>query len=217
MTVVENLKAAYLENVGEKTRGDRVPIGARIARQQAAYYLGIPDSVDARKFLINALDTECDPWAKRSISIALGFSGERTYLEKYVKILRDERAAAHGAKVHNALNLGFHLSFFGDQSFQPHAPDEDQGLPHCENTVKALIYQTGTETDRGCWQLNLYTLIDLAYHRPVSVDDFKRTMREQSSKARALVSELLLDSEARNWQETREFQKLVSNLCRRIR
>jgi len=196
----------------ETSHGEDVsPARARIARQQLAYYLGNMTSTKVVEFLKHQLSEEVDLWIQRGMAIGLAFGGHAEHYHSYIDRLRTERAIG-GASPENDVNIGFHLSFFGDQPFDELNPDKDQGLPTCESTLRKLIYQLGTEIDRGSWRLNLYTIRDLGSHRETSKTSFIETMTKHLSEFERIVSKLRSDSQCSWWPEIGEAQSLINAL-----
>lgn len=184
---------------------------ARLAREQLGYFLGSMNLPFVVEFLERQLDRETDPWLRRGITIGLAIGGNENYLQSYVDRLRAERAAPE-PHVENQVNLGFHLSFFGDQPFEALAPERDQGIGTCRKTIRRLIYQLGTEVDRGSWRLNLYTLLDLWRHRPVSRASAEQSLREQREALRRILDKVSADERCSWWPEVAELRELVDEL-----
>lgn len=173
---------------------------ARIARVQLSYYLGSIRLPSARLFLRAALATEQDRLTRRAIALGFSFGGDSGLLDDYIAMLTEERRVG-GACPENDVNIGFHLSLFGDQPLRPLHPDIDQGIATCERTVGRLTYQLETETDRGSWRLNLYTLVDLFTHRPVSRRSFVSAVRDNRSSLSRAVARLRDDTHCSGWPE----------------
>ncbi len=187
----------------------------RLARQQLAYYLGNLRSDRATEFLRRRLDLEVDPFTRRGIIIGLAFGGYSELITSYVDRLRSERAQEHGAEaIENQVNLGFHLSFFGDQPFDVLQPERDQGLPHCDKTIKRLIYQLRTNVDRASWRLNLYTILDFTSNRLSSRDSCLESLKECLADLRRVLKNLANDPECREWPEIDELRKLAAKVER---
>ena len=102
-------------------------------------YLGNLESRIAQTFLLDRIDKELDEWIRRGISVGLAFEGQYKPLDKYLAELRAERSRG-GETPKSDANIGFHLSFFGDQPFDPERPDYDMGFDECGKTVARLVY-----------------------------------------------------------------------------
>lgn len=127
----------------------------------------------------------------------------------YIEGLRAERSS--GAEpVENAVNVGFHLSFFGDQPFDPLRPDVDQGGADCSRTIRRLIYQLDTETDRGSWRMNLYTIADLWRYRAVSRQSCGEALVQQAATLRAIIARLKEDPWSAWWPELDEVADVIA-------
>jgi hypothetical protein len=206
-SVVQICKQAYKENLQE-SEDAHVAARRRIARQQLAYYIGNLKSQFAVSFLHSRLEKEIDLWIRRGIFIGLAFGGNENFLHKYVDLLREERGHCCDAN-ENFVNIGFHLSFFGDQPLNELHPEIDQGLPLCENTFKALVYQLGTETDRGSWRLNLYTLLDLGQFRSSSRDNYYNIFSTSVNELVRILSKLKKDKKCDWWPEIIEMENYI--------
>ena len=208
--IASNCMAAYELNRGIRlgtTDGAR----ARMACEQLGYFLGNISSADVKTFLVLRLQQETDPWLRRGIICGLAVGGDESFLHAYVERLTEERA---GPLPHreNDVNLGFQLSFCGDQPFDPLAPEKDQGLPSCEQTIRQLVYQLGTEVDRGSWRINLYTIIDFCRNRPASAESAGQVIRENVSHLRHVHRRLSSDDNSRSWPELRQLEQMIEQI-----
>jgi trypsin-like peptidase len=206
--IVGNLRDAYELNAAIPTGASSAEAGkVRIGKHQVAYYFGVLQVPVVEAILDELYQRENDPLIRRAIAIGLSIGGNELRVHEYVGRLRDERMAGGGPE--NAVNVGFHLSFFGDQSFDPLRPDVDQGGSDCSHTVRRLVYQLDTETDRGSWRLNLYTIADLWQHRP----QFRRSCREalivDAMSLRRILVRLREDEWSAWWPELDEVAAAV--------
>lgn len=186
--------------------------GNRIVREQIAYHIGllnIPEGVD---FLRDYLKTEEDYWTVRGITIGLSFSGDESELHQYVERMHIERSLG-GDTPENDVNLGWSLTFFGDQPYDDLYPDKDQHLPSCKNTVTRLVYQLSTEIDRPSWRTNLYTLVDLYSHRKESFSDYLNTMKRLKSTLEQCMEKMVLfDPTVSDWKEIPMMKQILQNI-----
>ncbi|KAK1183181.1 helix-turn-helix transcriptional regulator [Streptomyces sp. NBS 14/10] len=182
---------------------------ARVARQQLAYYLGNLRSRRITEFLEEILAQERDLWIQRGIILGLAFGGTVQPLEEYVERLRRNRINS-GNLSENEVNIGYTLTFFGDQATDEFRPEVDQGHDSCERTVRRLIYLVGTETDRECWRLNLLTLVELWHHRKWSRERYMLAMRECTEELTAILDRLADDPESASWPELEELRVIQS-------
>lgn len=201
--LIDALRENQEENLSEHVEAAR----ARIARQQIVYYLGNIKSDEVFNFLSRYLEEESDLMVKRGLIIGLSFGGNEQFYHEYIDNLRKDREKGL-ASPENDVNIGFHLSFFGDQPFDVFFPDRDQQRHVCENTIKRLIYQLGTETDRGSWRLNLYTILDLE-NRAVSQKNYAETIKENLHELKAITKKLKSDSKCNWWSEIPEIERLI--------
>ncbi|MDA0633317.1 trypsin-like peptidase domain-containing protein [Nonomuraea sp. MCN248] len=193
---------AYLANRADDAR-------ARVARQQLAYYLGNLRSARVVQFLEEALLNEPDLWIQRGIILGLAFGGTARPLEEYVDRLRDNRVTGRNS-AENDVNLGYTLTFFGDQPTDHLHPEVDQGLENCEGTIRRITYLVGTETDQECWRLDLLTLVELWRHRPVSRERYVITMRECAPELSMVLDAFEHNPESAGWPEIEELREILS-------
>ena len=182
----------------------------RIARQQIIYHIGLIKLKESSAYLKSILHSETDLWIKRGIIIGLSFSGDISELNSYIERLQAEVKQRKPWK-ENDVNIGFSLSFFGDQPYDNYAPDVDQQLPHCNNTVKRLLYQLSTEIDRPSWRSNLYTLVYLAHYRPISEKDYYNTMSAHKEETIKILDHLECD-EKLIWPEIQQLRDIIKPL-----
>ena len=189
--------------------------GNRIVREQIAYHIGLLNIPEAVDFLHEYLKTEKDYWIVRGITIGLSFSGDESELHKYVERMYTERSLG-GNTPENDVNLGWSLTFFGDQPYDDLYPDKDQHLPSCKNTVTRLIYQLSTEIDRPSWRTNLYTLVDLYLHREESLIDYLNTMRHLKDTLEQCMDRMILfDPTISDWKEIPKMKEILKSISSR--
>jgi hypothetical protein len=195
----------------DKPTDEASPISAarwRIARQQAAYYIGSLGGASARHFLVARLEHEEDLWVSRGMAIALSLAGDSSALDQQIDMRRAERQAGGDAPRCEA-NLGYHLSFSGDQPLDILAPDVDQGEPTCSLTVATLVRQLELPEKRGSWRSTLFTMVDLAHHRPVSHVSFDQAVTRDRDRLAQAVEGLSADPVCSEWPETKEVTSIL--------
>lgn len=203
---VSRIKESYRAALEDPTHSPR----QRVEIQQLAYYLGSINHPMSRATLRELASIERDPWVRRGIVIGLAFNGDPELLSEYVRTLREERASGQSAE--NNVNLGFHLSFFGDQPFDPMQPYLDLGQDECTKTIERLSYQLTTDTDRPNSRLNLYTLIDLYQHRPASKLSAERALRSSKPVLISVLEQLRNEPVASEWPEVGELYAILENI-----
>jgi hypothetical protein len=181
----------------------------RLMLEQLCYYLGNLESRTAQSFLLNLIESETDEWIRRGIAIGLAFGGQYKPLEKYLKELRDERNRG-GKTPKSDANIGFHLSFFGDQPFDPEYPDRDMGFDECGKTVERLVYQLGTHTNRPNWRIDLYTLLDLR-NRAASDRSYWARMRANMTNLCRIYEQFARIAGTKEWLEVRDLGELLKD------
>ncbi len=205
--IAQNCMKALRKNKRVQADPDQ-GVRARMACEQLGYFLGNISLPAVTEFLGRQLVEETDPWLRRGITCGLAVGGNEQYLHAYVDALRAERTGPL-PHVQNDVNLGFQLSFCGDQPFEPLSPEQDQGLPACGRTIQQLVYQLGTEVDRGSWRLNLFTIIDLWINRTVSRASCEQVLRELTPTLRRIRKALSEDDRCSWWPEIDELANLV--------
>ncbi len=185
---------------------------SRIGREQITYNIGLLAIPESIQFLKDYLKEEKDLWIRRGVIIGLSFSGDESELHKYVDRMYEERRNG-GECPENNVNLGFSLSFFGDQQFDDQYPDVDLQCSGCKNTVTRLVYQLSTIIDRPSWRTNLYTLLDLAYNRPVSKKEYWETVTLLHDEIETILDKVESHSDdVAKWPEIDEMRKLINSL-----
>lgn len=182
----------------------------RIAKQQIIYHMGLIKLNEAVVYLKKILEKETDLWIRRGIIIGLSFSGDETELNHYIERMKDELKSQQPWK-ENEVNIGFSLSFFGDQPYDNYAPEIDQNLPHCRNTVERLVYQLSTYIDRPSWRSNLYTLIYLYRYRTISLQEYLETIVKLKPEIYQIL-EKLEKTYKLLWPEISEMRTILDSL-----
>lgn len=181
----------------------------RIALEQLYYYLGNLELPEVQDSLEAQMKDETDPWLRRGLAIGLAFSGRSEPIAKYISELRSERDVLGAEGPLNAVNIGSALSYFGDQPFDSARPDIDAKLPGSGRTVSTFLYQLTTETERGCWRIDLYTLVDLWRWRPMARPSIRATVLERVEEIESTLDRLSHDPYSSAWLELDEFRSVV--------
>lgn len=205
-----NLQQALASYDREAARNPE-EIRLRSTIQQICYYLASLPLEPVREAMLSRLGIERDVWVARGIAIGLSFGGETRGLDQYIEALRRERDIGRSAEA-NGLNVGYHLSFFGDQPFDPLQPHVDRGLESVSATVSRLVHQLSSETDYGSWRLDLYTLIDLYRHRLQSRDSCVSTIVENRQRLNWVLQQFQSDPRAKDWPELADLRDLLTEL-----
>ncbi len=184
----------------------------RIACQQLIYHLGQVNLQSATQYLKLHLQVENDLWNKRTIVLGLSFSGDESELNAYVNRMREERQNSMD-EFESRVNIGFSLSFFGDQPFDDEHPEIDQGLPKCKNTVIGLIQQLSVVRNRPTWRNDMYTLVDLSRHRKISEDEYNETIISNKQRLLEIIKKIeQFDEETKKWPEINEMRNIISQI-----
>jgi hypothetical protein len=183
----------------------------RTRRSVLGYYLGNLGLPEIRAALREKLLIEPDRWIRRSLTIGLGIGGEPSVIDNYVEVLACERDGP-GPYPENDVNNGFNLTYFGDQPFDLLHPEIDRGGPRCAKTISWLIYSLQAESDRGSWRLDLYSILDIWYHRQPSQEECEVVLRDNLPVLTRLYGYLSSLPEFRHWPEVRRLADLINKL-----
>jgi hypothetical protein len=205
-STVKTFIAAFAANEPADTDDDMMRARKRLAREQLAYYLGSPRSSHAIAFLREQYNKETDPWIRRAIALGLSYCGDPELLSAYLSRLREEEFA--DSSIERGVNIGFHLSFFGDQPFDVLAPDRDSNQPRCERTVHRLIFQLLSDTNVGSWPLDLYTLVTFG-RSPRFRDSFLQAVADHRDDLLRLLEKLRGDERTRHWPDVDALATLI--------
>lgn len=200
-----NYIEAYKLNEPEHLDTNNVLLRKRIAKQQLGYNLGHFKAQKSSLFLESILNSEVDEFVKRSIVIGSAIGGHKNSLDDYVNDLAKDPSSSS-----NLINIGFQLSYFGDQPVNIFEPYVDQNFPKCSNTVKKLIHVINEEKNRGSWRIDLYTILYLAHHREISKQNFAETMKENLGHFQEAIELFMNDPICKNWPQTKEAIQLIN-------
>jgi hypothetical protein len=75
--------------------------------------------------------------------------------------------------------------------------------------VATLLYQLVTETERGCWRIDLYSLVDLWKYREFARPSFKATIAERAPDVVEAIRARRSDPFSAGWRELEEFAQIV--------
>lgn len=204
--IARNCIEAYKANLNN----DELSVN-RIAREELAYNMGILHNELSDRFLKEQLKMEKDVFVRRAIMFGLAFGGDSQYRNMYVDLLRRERMEGISTE-ENDSNIGYSLTFFGDQPVDIHHPDQDLGQEGCDNIIKRNLYLFNTESDFAGWRLNLYTIIDLYKYREVSKQRQKRIMHENLSAFKKVLKKFKKDVRCKDWPELGELEDILEQI-----
>jgi hypothetical protein len=195
-----------------RERGDHkiAPARTRIALEQLYYYLGNIQLSEVQDTLENLISEEPDPWLRRGLAIGLAFSGRGGPIAHYIEELRTERDVHGNDAPLSAVNVGTALSYFGDQPFDPTKPDVDAGLPGCGRTIATFLYQLTTDTERGCWRIDLHTFVDLWRWRSIAGQSIRLVVVEREDEVKALLTRLRSDPFCNGWVQLDDFEAVIA-------
>lgn len=208
-SIAENCINAYKNNMC--TSGDLNTIRKRIAREQLAYHMGIINVKESNSFLIKMSYEEKDVWVKRGIVFGLSYSDIDEYREMYVNILRKERELGQSS-IENDCNIGYSLSFYGDQPFDVQHPDLDIKGNSCSNMIDRMQYLLNSESDLPGWRLHLYTIIDIYNHRSNLREDLFASLNRYFDNYSRIVQHLQNDIRCCQWPEIGELSDILTQV-----
>ncbi len=180
----------------------------RIAREQVCYFLGAVGHQGVRAELRQLADPESDlyeedDWIRRGVLFGLADGGDPTAADTYVDALRAEREA--GGRAERDTNIGFHLTFRGDQKFDLERPDGIDRNPQCVRTVAGLVRGLHQKRHACSRRIKLFTLLELAAHPRIPAERFEAAI-EPELDALAAIRECL---RAAPWPELAELDQLL--------
>ncbi len=198
----------------EDTATDLSPSRRTIAREQIGYLLGAIGDGGVRAELAALMDSDAgtwepDPLVRRGIAFGLANGGAAEFADRYVQVLRDERA--RGEAHERSVNIGFFLSFRGDQPYDHERPGEIGVRPEPVRTVADLV--RGLEEDRHCgsWRIKLFTLVDLAQHPAIEPECYERAIAPYRERLNTILQRLEADSQRSEWVELAELREQLDD------
>lgn len=209
--ILENLKYAYEKNICKTSNTEYGRM--RIAREQIVYSLGVLKLKEAENYLESILQTEIDVWVRRGIYIGLSFGGNEIYRNKYVEILRNERKNG-SIPTENNCNIGYMLTFFGDQPLDINYPDKDKGGIKCSNMIEQMLSLFQNDTDFPAWRLHLYTLIDMFRYRAESKENMKKCLKSNYQQYITVLNAMRLEPRCIDWPEIDELIEILEIINR---
>lgn len=185
-----------------------------IAREQAGYLLGTVADAAVRKTLAGLLSPEShtwepDPLVRRGIVFGLANGGATEFADRYVQMLRGECLTA-GPTPERDANIGFFLSFRGDQPFDSERPGKIGDDPDPARTVADLVGGLREEKHAGSWRIKLFTLIDLGRHPAVSATHFSYAIAPHLDRLKVILDRLEEDPIRRLWVELSELGEMLA-------
>ncbi len=152
--IATNLMNLYLRHRADDERATTI-------RQQASHYLTTLGTETAIRFLEEVGSEETNKWVQRGIMVGLAlYSGRAEMLERYIHIIRQDQEAA-------AINLSYHLIYYGDQDQRLNVPLQPVG--ECGKTIHALFRHLRDRRYQNGWALDILTLSALLEQRGVSI------------------------------------------------
>lgn len=143
--ITNNLVTAYRASEHDDSE-------ARITlREQAGYYLSRMQTERAAAILEQIATTETNKFVQRGIIVGLIYTFKReNIVDEYLERLHTDAEA-------DAINIGYHLEYYGDQA--PQGDHRDKQGPRCERTVAAILrHLKNPDEHRIGWALDLLTL-----------------------------------------------------------
>ncbi len=183
----------------------------RIAREQLAYFLGSMNEPAVVDLLEPMLESEEDNWVRRGIAFGLADGNHPGFADRYVAGLRTELETG-GPKPQSDTNIGFYLTFRGDQPLVVDQIDVISSDPSCTQTMTELVRGLCEVRHAGSWRIKLWTLLDLGRHREISASSYVSALEPHHEALRSIAAKLAVHPEAQAWQERIELDTLIANL-----
>jgi hypothetical protein len=181
----------------------------RIAREQIAYFLGSTRDPAVIDVLAPMLETEEDDWVRRGIAFGLADGDQPDYADWYVARLQAELEAG-GEMPQRDTNIGFHLTFRGDQPVVVDRIDAISPDPSCVQTVAELVRGLSEDRHPGSWRIKLWTLIDLGRHPSIAPDAYAEAIAPHEAALREIARKLAAYGRARGWPELADLHDLLA-------
>jgi hypothetical protein len=210
-TDAESLRQA-LRSALDEGDPDLDPDRIRIAREQICYFLGTIKHRGMRTELLHRVNPasenhEPDPLIRRAILFGLADGGSYLAANRYVDRLRAEREA--GETRERETNIGFHLTFRGDQPFVLGRPTVVTEGVSCARTVAALVRGLQERKHRGSWRIKLFTLLELANHPKVDLKVFDAEFEKNLDELTPALERLRRGRRSSSWPELEELRRLI--------
>ena len=121
-----------------------------------------------------------------------------------------EEHASEGPTPERDANIGFFLSFRGDQPFDAERPGEIGEDPDPARTVADLVGGLGEDKHPGSWRIKLFTLIDLGRHPAIPAERFRHATAPHLDRLKAILERLEADPVRQNWPELKELGEMLA-------
>lgn len=203
----------YLEQLltsrSRKTEELKVRL-ATFTAGQVAYHLGIiSDKISSDK-LIELCISEEDFWIKRCLVIGMMFGGNDKPYHDFIDAMR--AGIEKGDFSLSRRNMAIELGFYGDQEFNKFDPTLDLGGSQCRRFLTRAVIELSLLVEQSNWRLELFNILYLWKHRPVSENDFINTVREIYSKLENGVSKVELINKRHSFPEIQEAKEMLQTL-----
>lgn len=215
---LESVREALITAITADAPGMQLP-RERIAREQVCYFLGAVGHQGVRAELLQLAEPgsdlyEEDNWIRRGVLFGLADGGDSTAADMYVDALRDEREA--GGSAERDTNIGFHLTFRGDQEFDLERPDGIGESPQCVRTVAGLVRGLGQERHACSRRIKLFTLLELSAHPRIPAEHFEAAIEPELPALASIRERLGADPDCASWPELAELDGLLDTRRGRI-
>ena len=192
------------------------PVRRRIAREQIAYLLGVLANPGMREQLATYFDPvsgayETDPLVRRALAFGMANAGTSKIADCYAEELRREREQPPPRPMADT-NVGFLLSYRGDQAFDVEHPERIESGVEPKRLVAELAKSLGNERHRGSWRLKLATLVDLADPERIEPELFARAVTPHREELLQVLDRLGGRKVEGRWPEIGELRDVLEVL-----
>jgi hypothetical protein len=185
----------------------------RVAREQIAYLLGVLANAGLREQLAYYFDSasrayEADLLIRRALMFGMANGGAKEFADRYAEELRSEREQPPPWPLADT-NVGFLLSYRGDQTFDLEEPDRIEPGVEPKRLVAELAKSFRHERHCGSWRLKLTTLIDLATPERIEPEQFVQAIAPHREEFLEVLDRLGERKVEGRWPEIGELREIL--------
>ena len=188
----------------------------RIAREQIAYLLGALANEGLTGELAVMLDRaspryEHDELIRRALAVGMANGGEAEFADWLADELREERQAGGPSPIADA-NIGFLLSFRGDQPFNIDHPAIVEPDPNPVRLIAHLVSNLADGRHPASRRIKLATLMDLAHPARIKPERFNAAILPHREVLLALLDRRDKHLVPSDWPEVGELRAVLEGV-----